>query len=127
MDRVLAASPNEFLWAALASGDVSKLARSAAFNANPPCGTGISVAVRIFSITRSIKVIRGDMSLVGPRPYAIAMKAGDRPYGEAVERYPHLHRVKPGITGWAPGQWVLRRGRYARKGARPGRARSLLH
>ena len=48
-----------------------------------------------------INVIRGDMSLVGPRPHAVAMKAGDRLYGEAVERYLHRHRVKPGITGWA--------------------------
>jgi polysaccharide biosynthesis protein PslA len=48
-----------------------------------------------------INVIRGDMSLVGPRPHAVAMKAGDGLYGEAVERYLHRHRVKPGITGRA--------------------------
>jgi lipopolysaccharide/colanic/teichoic acid biosynthesis glycosyltransferase len=41
------------------------------------------------------------MSLVGPRPHAVAIKAGDRLCGEAVERYLHRHRVKPGITGWA--------------------------
>ena len=46
-------------------------------------------------------VLRGDMSLVGPRPHAIAMKAGGRLYGEAVEQYFHRHRVKPGITGLA--------------------------
>ena len=29
------------------------------------------------------------------------MKAGDRPYHLVVAQYPHRHRVKPGITGWA--------------------------
>jgi Undecaprenyl-phosphate glucose phosphotransferase len=48
-----------------------------------------------------INVVRGDMSLVGPRPHAVAMKAGGRLYCEAVEQYLHRHRVKPGITGWA--------------------------
>jgi Undecaprenyl-phosphate glucose phosphotransferase len=48
-----------------------------------------------------INVVRGDMSLVGPRPHAVAMKAGDRLYCEAVEKYLHRHRVRPGITGWA--------------------------
>jgi Undecaprenyl-phosphate glucose phosphotransferase len=48
-----------------------------------------------------INVLRGDMSLVGPRPHAIAARAGGVPYVEAVHDYPLRHRVKPGITGWA--------------------------
>jgi Undecaprenyl-phosphate glucose phosphotransferase len=48
-----------------------------------------------------INVLRGEMSLVGPRPHAIAMMAGGRLYYDAVEQYVHRHRVKPGITGWA--------------------------
>jgi len=39
--------------AVLVHGTVPRLARSAAFNANPPCGTGTSVVARIFSMTRS--------------------------------------------------------------------------
>jgi lipopolysaccharide/colanic/teichoic acid biosynthesis glycosyltransferase len=48
-----------------------------------------------------LNVIRSHMSLVGPRPHTVAMRAGDRFYGEAVERYLHRHSVKPGIVRWA--------------------------
>lgn len=46
-------------------------------------------------------VLKGDMSLVGPRPHPLPMMAGSRPYCDVVERYAYRHRVKPGITGWA--------------------------
>src|SRR3546814_1312326 len=45
--------------------------------------------------------LRGDMSVVGPRPHALAAKAGGLLYQEAVENYDQRHRMKPGITGWA--------------------------
>jgi Undecaprenyl-phosphate glucose phosphotransferase len=48
-----------------------------------------------------INVLRGDMSLVGPRPHALAAKAAGIPYAHAIGDYPIRHRVKPGITGWA--------------------------
>jgi Undecaprenyl-phosphate glucose phosphotransferase len=46
-------------------------------------------------------VLKGDMSLVGPRPHAIDMRTEDRLGHEIIDEYPHRHRVKPGITGWA--------------------------
>jgi Undecaprenyl-phosphate glucose phosphotransferase len=46
-------------------------------------------------------VLRGDMSLVGPRPHMPEAKAAGQLYFEAVPEYPARHRVKPGITGWA--------------------------
>ncbi len=46
-------------------------------------------------------VLRGDMSIVGPRPHAISARADDVLYNEAVAHYATRHRVKPGITGWA--------------------------
>ena len=54
-----------------------------------------------------INVLRGDMSLVGPRPHPVKMneKFADvvqrNKALERVERYAARHKVKPGITGWA--------------------------
>jgi Undecaprenyl-phosphate glucose phosphotransferase len=46
-------------------------------------------------------VLKGNLSLVGPRPHAVNAKAESRLYDEAVDGYFARHRVKPGITGWA--------------------------
>ena len=46
-------------------------------------------------------VLRGEMSLVGPRPHMPQATAAGRLYFEAVSDYAARHRVKPGITGWA--------------------------
>jgi len=48
-----------------------------------------------------INVIKGEMSLVGPRPHAEKAKAAGRYYYDVVEQYAGRHKVKPGITGWA--------------------------
>jgi Undecaprenyl-phosphate glucose phosphotransferase len=48
-----------------------------------------------------INVLRGDMSLVGPRPHPLAANAAGISYARAISEYPIRHRVKPGITGWA--------------------------
>jgi Undecaprenyl-phosphate glucose phosphotransferase len=46
-------------------------------------------------------VLKGEMSMVGPRPHAIGMKSGDVESEKLVARYAHRHRMKPGVTGWA--------------------------
>jgi undecaprenyl-phosphate galactose phosphotransferase/putative colanic acid biosynthesis UDP-glucose lipid carrier transferase len=43
-------------------------------------------------------VIRGDMSVVGPRPHATAHNSQ---YGNMIANYAFRHHVKPGLTGWA--------------------------
>jgi len=43
-------------------------------------------------------VLRGNMSLVGPRPHAVAH---NQEYSQIIDQYYARHRVKPGITGWA--------------------------
>lgn len=45
-----------------------------------------------------INVLKGDMSIVGPRPHAVAH---NEEYRKKVEFYMLRHKAKPGITGWA--------------------------
>jgi Undecaprenyl-phosphate glucose phosphotransferase len=45
-----------------------------------------------------INVLKGDMSLVGPRPHAVAHTLE---YERKIAFYAHRHNVKPGLTGWA--------------------------
>jgi Undecaprenyl-phosphate glucose phosphotransferase len=46
-------------------------------------------------------VLRGDMSLVGPRPHATDMLTQDLTCYQIVREYAHRHRMRPGMTGWA--------------------------
>jgi len=72
--------------------------------ANDPRVTRIGRFIRRTSIDelpQLVNVIRGEMSLVGPRPHAVGMSAGHLDVHAIVSDYAHRHRVKPGLTGWA--------------------------
>jgi len=52
----------------------------------------------IDELPQLLNVLKGDMSLIGPRPHALAH---DDYFQKIVGDYAHRHHVKPGITGWA--------------------------
>ena len=63
--------------------------------------TGLGASLRKTSLDelpQLLNVLRGEMSLVGPRPHALAH---DSHYGALIPSYPQRFAVRPGITGWA--------------------------
>jgi Undecaprenyl-phosphate glucose phosphotransferase len=52
----------------------------------------------IDELPQLFNVLKGEMSLVGPRPHAVAH---NQLYCERLDRYANRHCVKPGMTGWA--------------------------
>ena len=66
--------------------------------------TRVGRFIRKFSLDelpQLFNVLKGEMSLVGPRPHAIGMKTGEVESAKLVAEYAWRHRMKPGVTGWA--------------------------
>lgn len=55
----------------------------------------------IDELPQLFNVLRGEMSLVGPRPHALGSQAGEKLFWEVDERYWERHALKPGLTGLA--------------------------
>jgi Undecaprenyl-phosphate glucose phosphotransferase len=52
-------------------------------------------------IPQFLNVLRGTMSVVGPRPHALSTRTEGRNLDELVDYYAARHKVRPGLTGWA--------------------------
>jgi exopolysaccharide biosynthesis polyprenyl glycosylphosphotransferase len=52
----------------------------------------------IDELPQLVNVLKGEMSIIGPRPHAVAH---DRLFSKLVDNYELRQHVKPGITGWA--------------------------
>jgi len=55
----------------------------------------------IDELPQLLNVVRGEMSMVGPRPHALGSQAGDKLFWEIDTRYWQRHSLRPGITGLA--------------------------
>ena len=58
-------------------------------------------ATSIDELPQLINVLKGDMSVVGPRPHALGSLAGDKLFWQVDEAYWRRHALRPGITGLA--------------------------
>lgn len=85
----------------LAEGDPSGIVQTTANDVRLTKIGGFLRRTSIDELPQLINVLRGEMSLVGPRPHVPGMLAGGVRYDELVPYYHQRYAMRPGITGWA--------------------------
>ena len=78
----------------------------------------------IDELPQLLNILNGSMSLVGPRPHAVAH---DNHFDKIVGNYAFRHHVKPGLTGWAQVNGHRGATPTAAEDSASGRIRSLVH
>jgi exopolysaccharide biosynthesis polyprenyl glycosylphosphotransferase len=91
-----AAGENDASWAAAIRGDAVAADKPAADRVTPV--GGILRKLSLDELPQLINVLRGEMSLVGPRPERARYA---RDFETLIYRYSDRYRLRPGITGWA--------------------------
>lgn len=84
--------------------DQSDVAATKLVTKDDPRVTKVGKFIRKTSIDelpQIFNVLKGELSIVGPRPHALEAKAANHLYHDAVDGYFARHKVKPGMTGWA--------------------------
>jgi lipopolysaccharide/colanic/teichoic acid biosynthesis glycosyltransferase len=78
-------------------GDVIRQATAQRYRASP-ASASLLRRYNLDELPQLLNVVAGQMSLVGPRPHALAH---DHEFQRKIALYARRHNVKPGITGWA--------------------------
>jgi lipopolysaccharide/colanic/teichoic acid biosynthesis glycosyltransferase len=78
-----------------------RVARLGEGKSEPTRLAGFLRRTRLDDLPQLLNVLRGEMSVIGPRPHAVDAMVSGRELARVTAEYAHRHRVKPGIVGWA--------------------------
>nr|WP_255714086.1 sugar transferase [Pelagibacterium xiamenense] len=81
--------------------DTSGVAQTVAHDPRVTPLGGVLRRTNVDELPQLFNVLRGEMSLVGPRPHPIGMQAAGQPYRDLVPYYDLRLAMKPGLSGWA--------------------------